>query len=82
MAQFIYNVTKFYLRALNNKTFCRLFSDKRQFIGELRLSDWFGRPITIEENTCGLTTGLTTQPQNGADRFYDSEISQYFFRYD
>lgn len=50
--------------------------------GIVRLSDWFNRPLLVElENAFDdLTRGLTYQPQDFSDQFWDSEITQFLFR--
>ncbi|XP_045535427.1 peroxidase [Papilio machaon] len=62
--------------------YLQMISENRKLVGAVRLSDWFNRPILIEAKDVfdDLTRGLTAQPQEYSDQFWDSEITQYFFR--
>ncbi|XP_045767126.1 peroxidase isoform X2 [Maniola jurtina] len=62
--------------------YLQLVSENRQLAGIVRLSDWFNRPLLVElENAFDdLTRGLTYQPQDYSDQFWDSEISQFLFK--
>ncbi|XP_026472426.1 peroxidase-like [Ctenocephalides felis] len=59
-----------------------LVSEHRNSFGGLRLSDWFNRPVIIEQanNMDDLTRGLATQPQALTDQKFDPEIKHYLFR--
>ncbi|CAH2243362.1 jg21402 [Pararge aegeria aegeria] len=62
--------------------YLQLISENRHLAGIVRLSDWFNRPLLVElENAFDdLTRGLTYQPQDYSDQFWDSEITQFLFR--
>ena len=48
----------------------------------LRLSDHFNRPGVIEDNgnLDSLTRGMSFQPQEESDQWFDREITRYLFR--
>lgn len=62
--------------------FRSLISEIRSSLGSLRLSDWFNRPVIIEQNDNydSLTRGLATQPEQLTDNNYDPEIRHFLFR--
>ncbi|XP_023933907.2 peroxidase isoform X2 [Bicyclus anynana] len=62
--------------------YLQLISENRRLAGIVRLSDWFNRPLLVElENAFDdLTRGLTFQPQDYSDQFWDSEITQFLFK--
>lgn len=53
-----------------------LITEHRDRFGDIRLSDWFNRPIVIEQgnNFDDLTRGLTTQPEEKSNQFADIEV--------
>ncbi|KAK9723435.1 hypothetical protein QE152_g19233 [Popillia japonica] len=59
-----------------------LVGEMRNPMGNLRLSDWFNRPVIIEQgdNFDSLTRGMASQPELKSDQFHDSEITQFLFR--
>nr|BAM20393.1 peroxidase [Papilio polytes] len=59
-----------------------VLKENRNLERVLRLSDWFNRPSVIEERGTfdGLARGLTYQPEDKADQYFDKEITQYLFR--
>lgn len=70
---FVFNITCF-----------RMVTEDRHLAGVVRLSDWFNRPLLVElENAFDdLTRGLTYQPMGYSDQFWDSEITQFLFKWD
>lgn len=44
--------------------------------GAVRMSDYFNRPIIIEQNDNmdKLTRGMSYQPQKASDRYFDPEV--------
>ncbi|GBP47662.1 Peroxidase [Eumeta japonica] len=62
----------------------KLVNQKRNVLGEARLSDWFNRPESLANNTIlnynRLCTGLATQMEERVDQFFDTEITNYLFR--
>lgn len=54
-----------------------LVGEMRNPMGNLRLSDWFNRPVIIEQgdNFDSLTRGMASQPELKSDQFHDSEVS-------
>lgn len=51
--------------------------ENRSTKGLLRISDWFFRPGIIEQgdNMDDLTRGLSDQPEQARDEYYDHEVS-------
>ncbi|CAH2040582.1 unnamed protein product, partial [Iphiclides podalirius] len=59
-----------------------LITENRELSYRIRLSDWFNKPSLIEKgsNFDGLTRGLTYQPADKSDQYWDLEITRYLFR--
>jgi peroxidase len=59
-----------------------LISEAHSRVGSLRLSDWFNRPVILEQdnNLDNLAKGLATQPQELTDINFDKEIKHFLFR--
>ncbi|XP_018321308.1 peroxidase [Agrilus planipennis] len=59
-----------------------LLTETRNGYGNIRLSDWFNRPLVLEGGNVfdDLTRGMATQPELKADPFMDSEVTQFLFR--
>ncbi|XP_041968239.1 peroxidase-like [Aricia agestis] len=57
-------------------------NEYRKNEGELRLSDWFNRPLVLEEKDTfdQLVYGFTAQSSSVADPFFSVEITEYLFR--
>jgi peroxidase len=57
-------------------------SEAHSRVGSLRLSDWFNRPVIIEQdhNFDHLAKGLATQPEQLTDINFDKEIKHFLFR--
>lgn len=53
-----------------------LVTERRNSYSNIRLSDWFNRPVILEQGTNfdDLSRGLATQPELDSDRFFDSEV--------
>lgn len=51
-------------------------SEHREKYGNIRLSDWFNKPLVLElgSNFEDLTRGMATQPELKSDKFHDSEV--------
>ncbi|CAL7938615.1 unnamed protein product [Xylocopa violacea] len=62
--------------------YLNLVTENRYSSSALRLSDYFNRPGVIEEGTNmdDLARGLSYQPQEASDEYFDEEITQYLFR--
>ncbi|GLV44154.1 Peroxidase [Carabus blaptoides fortunei] len=62
--------------------FLDLVPEHRHVYGNIRLSDWFNRPLVLEQenNFDDLTRGMCTQPQLASDQYHDSEITQFLFK--
>ncbi|CAH2040571.1 unnamed protein product, partial [Iphiclides podalirius] len=62
--------------------YLELINEHRKLNGAVRISDWFNRPLLLEINNAfdDLTRGLTTQPQDFSDQFWDTEITQFLFK--
>ncbi|KAG8035072.1 hypothetical protein G9C98_001562 [Cotesia typhae] len=62
--------------------YLKLVQENRSTKGLLRISDWFFRPGIIEQgdNIDDLTRGLSDQPEQARDEYYDHEITLYLFR--
>lgn len=60
----------------------QLIEEGRHILNSVRLSDFFNRPVIIEENgnLDHLTRGLSTQSQEEVDPFFTSEITDFLFR--
>lgn len=56
-----------------------LVTEHRTSFGNIRMSDWFNRPVVIEQNDNfdDLTRGMGTQPELKSDEYHDSEVSVY-----
>lgn len=54
-----------------------LIEEHRHSYGNIRLSDWFNRPLVLEQgnNFDDLTRGMGTQPQSASDEHHTSEVS-------
>lgn len=61
---------------LSNRYFVSLVTEHRNSYSNLRLSDWFNRPVILEQgnNFDDLTRGLATQPELNSDPYSDSEV--------
>lgn len=48
----------------------------RNNLGNVRLSDWFNRPVLLEQgdNFDSLTRGMASQAELKSDQFHDSEV--------
>ncbi|KPJ20452.1 Peroxidase [Papilio machaon] len=59
-----------------------MITENRKLSGAVRMSDWFNRPLLLEINNVfdDLTRGLTTQPQDFSDQFWDTEMTQFLFK--
>ncbi|XP_014367783.2 peroxidase isoform X1 [Papilio machaon] len=59
-----------------------IVKENRNLERTLRLSDWYNRPSVIEEPDAfdGLARGLSYQPEDKADQYFDEETTQYLFR--
>ncbi|XP_043797588.1 peroxidase isoform X1 [Apis laboriosa] len=62
--------------------FLDLVNENRFSDGAVRLSDYFNRPIIIEQNDNmdELTRGMSYQPQKASDQYFDPEITHFLFR--
>ncbi|XP_026318636.1 peroxidase-like isoform X2 [Hyposmocoma kahamanoa] len=62
--------------------YLQLITEKRNLVGAVRISDWFNRPLLLEMGQAfdDLARGLTVQPQDFSDQYWDSEMTQYLFR--
>ncbi|XP_059053661.1 peroxidase-like [Achroia grisella] len=62
--------------------FLKLITENRAHTGTVRMSDWFNRPLLLELHNSfdNLARGLTSQPQDFSDQFWDSEITQFLFK--
>nr|CAH7767536.1 unnamed protein product [Callosobruchus chinensis] len=60
----------------------KLINDSHNSIGDLRISDYIGRPQIIEkgDNFHMLSIGLALQQSMGVDRYHDEEITKYIFK--
>lgn len=60
-----------------------MVAENRQLVGAVRISDWFNRPLLLEVNDAfnNLARGLATQEQDYSDQFWDTEITQFLFKY-
>ncbi|CAG4970290.1 unnamed protein product [Parnassius apollo] len=60
----------------------RLFKESRFPYQSIRLSDWLNKPSILEKNDGydGLMIGLSFQPQDKSDQYFDREITQYLFK--
>nr|CAI5847239.1 unnamed protein product [Callosobruchus analis] len=59
-----------------------IFPAIRALYGDLRISDYIGRPQIIEKNDNFhmLSIGLALQHSMGVDRYHDEEITKYMFK--
>ncbi|CAK1579400.1 unnamed protein product [Parnassius mnemosyne] len=62
--------------------YLQMFTENRKLSSAVRLSDWFNRPLLLETNNAfdELTRGLTVQPQDFSDQYWDNEITQFLFK--
>ncbi|XP_068625536.1 peroxidase [Battus philenor] len=62
--------------------YLQMITESRKLSGAVRMSDWFNRPLLLEINNVfdDLTRGLTVQPQDYSDQFWDTEITQFLFK--
>lgn len=59
-----------------------LLSEHRGRTNNLRLSDWFNRPIIVETEFDNLNRGMVTQPEEDTDKQIDPEVKHFLFRQD
>lgn len=59
-----------------NRIDCSLVGEFRNNMGNIRLSDWFNRPVIVEQNNNfdSLARGMATQPELKSNEFHDSEV--------
>ncbi|CAG4970324.1 unnamed protein product [Parnassius apollo] len=62
--------------------YLHMITENRKLSSAVRISDWFNRPLLIETNNAfdELTRGLTVQPQDFSDQFWDTEMTQFLFK--
>ncbi|CAK1579404.1 unnamed protein product [Parnassius mnemosyne] len=60
----------------------RLYTEHRFPYQSIRLSDWMNKPSILEKNNGydGLAIGLSFQPQDKSDQYFDLEVTQYLFK--
>ncbi|XP_068625548.1 peroxidase-like [Battus philenor] len=60
----------------------QVINENRKLENEIRISDWFNRPVILEEkdNFDGLVRGLSFQPEDRSDQYFNIEITQYLFK--
>ncbi|CAG4970311.1 unnamed protein product [Parnassius apollo] len=60
----------------------RLFTEYRFPYQSIRLSDWINKPSILEKNNGydGLAIGLSFEPQDKSDQYFDLEITQYLLK--
>lgn len=61
----------------------RLIEEGRHILSSVRLSDFFNRPVVVEDNgnLDHLTRGLATQSQEEVDPFFTSEVRNVYMNY-
>ncbi|XP_041989070.1 peroxidase-like [Aricia agestis] len=70
-----------YFHTLIQGYLLKKFED-RSDAGEIRLSEWYNRPVVIERNNTfdQLVVGLTAQSASATDPFFTVEVTEYLFR--